>query len=196
MFKVINFFIVVFIPFSLSSNENIKKSRIFIENLGEQVINEVANSNISDIQREKNFSKLYSKAFDNNYISKFVLGRYWSKIDIKTQQEFTKFFQAYLVKVYAPKFKGWKGEFKTTNSKFSNNMYVVNMNLVSENISSLSLDWRLYVSKNNIFKILDVNIDGVSMLVTQRAEFASVIKNHPKGVLGLIEQMKKKIVSS
>tara|TARA_B100000989_G_scaffold226424_1_gene173609 strand:- start:251 stop:841 length:591 start_codon:yes stop_codon:yes gene_type:complete len=196
MFKVINFFLVVLIPFSLSSNENIRKSRLFIENLGEQVINEVANSNISDTQREKNFSKLYNKAFDNNYISKFVLGRYWSKIDIKTQQEFTRSFQAYLVKVYAPKFKGWKGEFKTTNSKFSNNMYVVNMNLVSENISSLSLDWRLYVSKNNIFKILDVNIDGVSMLVTQRAEFASVIKNHPKGVLGLIEQMKKKIVSS
>ena len=43
------------------------------------------------------------------------------------------------------------------------------------------------------FKILDVNIDGVSMLVTQRAEFMSVIKNNPNGVVGLIEAMKKKI---
>ncbi len=197
MLKTISFFFIIcLLPFSLSSNDNIKKSRLFIEELGQQVLKDIANSSISDLQREKNFTKLYNRAFDNTYISRFVLGRYWSKIDKKTQEEFTKSFQTYLVKVYAPKFKGWVGEFKTTNSKFSNNMYIVNMNLVSKNISSLSLDWRLYISKNNIFKILDVNIDGVSMLVTQRAEFASVIKNHPRGVLGLIEQMKKKIVSS
>ena len=45
----------------------------------------------------------------------------------------------------------------------------------------------------NEFKILDVNIDGVSMLVTQRAEFISVIKNSPDGVMGLIKKMKIKL---
>ena len=44
--------------------------------------------------------------------------------------------------------------------------------------------WKIYLDKNKNFKILDVNIDGVSMLVTQRAEFMSVIKNNPKGVIG------------
>ena len=52
--------------------------------------------------------------------------------------------------------------------------------------------WKIYLDKNKNFKILDVNIDGVSMLVTQRAEFMSVIKNNPKGVIGLIEAMEKK----
>ena len=47
--------------------------------------------------------------------------------------------------------------------------------------------------KKQEFKILDVNIDGVSMLITQRAEFLSVIKNNPNGVLGLIEAMKKNL---
>ena len=50
----------------------------------------------------------------------------------------------------------------------------------------------MYLNKNQKFKILDVNIDGVSMLVTQRAEFSSVIKNHPKGVDGLIDAMEEK----
>ena len=50
----------------------------------------------------------------------------------------------------------------------------------------------MYLDKNKKFKILDVNLEGVSMLVTQRAEFSSVIKNNPKGVIGLIEAMKKK----
>ena len=54
----------------------------------------------------------------------------------------------------------------------------------------LKLIWKIF-NKIKILKILDVNIDGVSMLVTQRAEFMSVIKNNPNGVIGLIEAMKK-----
>ena len=99
--------------------------------------------------------------------------------------------------IYAPKFKGWSGKFKTIGSQVENNMYVVAMQLVSNSNSptSLNLDWRM-ILKNKQFKILDVNIDGVSMLVTQRAEFSSVIKNDPKGVIGLLEKMKKKTNSS
>jgi phospholipid transport system substrate-binding protein len=52
--------------------------------------------------------------------------------------------------------------------------------------------WKMYLNNNGEFKILDVNIDGVSMLVTQRAEFLSVIKNNPNGVKGLITAMEKK----
>ena len=99
--------------------------------------------------------------------------------------------------VYAPKFRGWNGQFKTIGSEFQDNMYIVAMNLVPKNdeMPSLKLDWRMYITKNGKFRILDVNIDGVSMLITQRAEFSSVIKNHPEGVIGLIEQMNKKVNS-
>ena len=37
-----------------------------------------------------------------------------------------------------------------------------------------------------------MNIDGVSMLVTQ-GKFMSVIKNNPRGVIGLIEAMDAKL---
>ena len=95
---------------------------------------------------------------------------------------------------YAPKFKGWTGKFETIDSQIENNMYIVSMRLITNSTppSSLLLDWRMTVTKDKKFKILDVNIDGVSMLVTQRAEFNSVIKNNPKGVIGLIELMDKK----
>ena len=68
----------------------------------------------------------------------------------------------------------------------------VKMNVINKNWPILKLIWKIYLDKNKNFKILDVNIDGVSMLITQRAEFMSVIKNNPNGVLGLIEAMKKK----
>ena len=67
------------------------------------------------------------------------------------------------------------------------------MNVLNEDGPTLKLIWKIYLDKNENFKILDVNIDGVSMLVTQRAEFMSVIKNNPRGVIGLIEAMDAKI---
>lgn len=189
--------VFLFFPFISFSNDNLLKSRLFIENLGKQVLSEVADSKISPEQREKNFRKLYLSSFDNEYISKFVLGRHWNRMDSQTKKTFIKSFNDYLIMVYAPKFKGWKGEFKTIGSQYENNMYIVAMSLVSKGkkTPSLKLDWRMYVSKNGAFRILDVNIDGVSMLVTQRAEFSSVIKNHPKGVKGLIQKMVKKVNS-
>ena len=68
------------------------------------------------------------------------------------------------------------------------------MDVINKDGPVLKLIWKIYLDKNKNFKILDVNIDGVSMLVTQRAEFMSVIKNNPDGVVGLIKAMKKKIL--
>ena len=191
------FFIFLFFPIFLWGNENLIKSKVFIESLGKEVLTKIADKKIDDKDREKNFRKLYVRAFDNTYISRFVLGRHWKKIDNETKNEFVKSFNDYLIIIYAPKFKGWTGKFETIDSQIENNMYVVSMRLITNSTppSSFLLDWRMTVTKEKKFKILDVNIDGVSMLVTQRAEFSSVIKNHPLGVKGLIKQMKKKINS-
>ena len=191
------FFILLLFPVILLGNEDLNNSKVFIESLGQEVLTKIADKKINDNEREKNFRKLYGRAFDNAYISRFVLGRHWKKIDKKTRSEFVKSFNDYLIMIYAPKFKGWNGKFETIDSQIENKMYVVSMRLVTNSTppSSLMLDWRMIVTKEKQFKILDVNIDGVSMLVTQRAEFSSVIKNNPLGVRGLIEQMKKKINS-
>ena len=65
------------------------------------------------------------------------------------------------------------------------------MDIVNKDGPTLKMMWKMYLNNNGEFKILDVNIDGVSMLVTQRAEFLSVIKNNPNGVKGLIAEMEK-----
>ena len=139
-----------------------------------------------------NFRTLYLDSFDNYYISRFVLGQYWKRLDSNMRKQFVESFNDYIVTTYAPKFKGWEGTFKATDSLLENNYYNVKMNVLNKDGPTLQFMWKIYLDKNKNFKILDVNIDGVSMLVTQRAEFMSVIKNNPKGVIGLIEAMEKK----
>lgn len=179
-------------PFNLYSDENIEQSKFFVENLGKQVVEKVSNVNLSDNERYVNFRDLYLNSFDNYYISRFVLGRYWKRLDSDMRKQFVKSFNNYIVATYAPKFKGWQGTFKAVDSLIENNYYNVKMNVLNKDGPTLKLMWKIYLDKNKNFKILDVNIDGVSMLVTQRAEFMSVIKNNPRGVIGLIEAMDAK----
>ena len=189
-----NFLILAlfFIPIHSFSDEKIEQSKFFVENLGKQVIEKVSNVNLSDSERIVNFRNLYLDSFDNYYISRFVLGQYWKRLDSNMRKQFVESFNDYIVTTYAPKFKGWEGTFKATDSLLENNYYNVKMNVLNKDGPTLQFMWKIYLDKNKNFKILDVNIDGVSMLVTQRAEFMSVIKNNPKGVIGLIEAMKKK----
>ena len=187
------FFILVFLyPLVSYSDENLASSKVFVEKLGKQVVEKVSNTEITELERYNNFKKLYLSSFDNYYISRFVLGRYWKTIDKGVQKKFVDSFNNYIVATYAPKFKGWEGTFKAVESLFENNYYNVKMDILNKDGPTLKMMWKMYLNKNKEFKILDVNIDGVSMLVTQRAEFLSVIKNHPNGVNGLIDAMNKK----
>ena len=186
---LISLFFVV--PTVINSDE-ISESKVFVENLGKQVVEEVSNSSISDATRHENFKRLYLSTFDNYYISRFVLGRYWKTLDKNLQTQFVKSFNKYIVATYAPKFKGWEGTFKATDSLLENNLYNVKMDIVNKEGPTLKMMWKMYLNNKGEFKILDVNIDGVSMLVTQRAEFLSVIKNNPDGVKGLITAMEEK----
>ena len=195
-FKKLFLVLVLFYPVISYSDENIGKSKIFVEKLGKQVVEKVSNTEITEQERYNNFKTLYLSSFDNYYISRFVLGRYWKTIDKGIQQQFVDSFNNYIVATYAPKFKGWEGTFKAVESLFENNYYNVKMDILNKDGPTLKMMWKIYINKNEEFKILDVNIDGVSMLVTQRAEFLSVIKNHPNGVKGLIDAMDKKTAGS
>ena len=197
MRKILNSFLITFTLFffsNVSANSNAEESKNFVEKLGKEVIETVSDEKLSDSQRRSNFRYLYLNAFDNFYISRFVLGRYWKRIDKSVKEEFVKTFNDYIVSTYAPKFKGWQGEFKAVDALIEKNFYNVKMDVINKDGPALKLIWKIYLDKNKNFKILDVNIDGVSMLVTQRAEFMSVIKNNPDGVVGLIKAMKKKIL--
>tara|TARA_B100001057_G_scaffold56820_1_gene50334 strand:+ start:50 stop:517 length:468 start_codon:yes stop_codon:yes gene_type:complete len=145
--------IFLFIPFNSYSNENIEQSKYFVENLGKQVVEKVSNLNLTENERYVNFRDLYLNSFDNYYISRFVLGRYWKRLDMDMRKQFVKSFNNYIVATYAPKFKGWEGTFKAVDSLIENNYYNVKMNVLNEDGPTLRLIWKIYLDKNENFKI-------------------------------------------
>ncbi len=158
---------------------------------------DVLSDKVPPAERQARFRELFQTSFDGPGIARFVLGRYWRTASEEEKQEFVRLFQEYIVVVYATRLAGFGGEtFKIRASRPEDGATIVSTDILSPNATTpLKVDWRL-VSEDGKYKISDVVVEGVSMLVTQRSEFASVIQRHGGQVRGLLTLMRQKTASA
>jgi phospholipid transport system substrate-binding protein len=158
---------------------------------------ELLNNKTDPTLRQARFRQLFHEDFDCPGIARFVLGRYWRSASEEEQQEFVKLFEDYVVFVYTARLANFGGEtFKIHGSRSDGDGVIVSTDVLSPgNPSPLRIDWRL-VADNGAYKINDVIVEGVSMTVTQRSEFASVVQRNGGRVGSLIALMREKTASA
>jgi phospholipid transport system substrate-binding protein len=154
---------------------------------------EILGKKVPQTERLARFRELFQADFDGPGIARFVLGRYWKSASEQEQQEFLTLFEDYVVYVYGIRLSSFNGEaFKVRGSRTDNSGVIVSTDIVSPGGEApIKIDWRL-VTDSGVFKINDVIIEGISMMVTQRSEFASVIQRHGGQMSGLLELMREK----
>jgi phospholipid transport system substrate-binding protein len=154
---------------------------------------EVLNKKADPAAREARFRQLFHEDFDCPGIARFVLGRYWRSASEEEQQEFVRLFEDYVVFVYTARLGDFGGEtFKIRSSRSDGDGIIVSTDVFSPGSTSpLRIDWRL-VTVNGVYKISDVIVEGVSMSVTQRSEFASVVQRNGGQLRGVFALMREK----
>ena len=136
------------------------------------------NERLTEAEIEKRFQVLLEKDFDLPRIGRFVLGRYWAGATDVEKQEFGRLFEAYVVRSYSLRFSGYSGEtVKVLGSRpqSQENTIVASLLVPPEGGPGTKIDW-IVNKKGEEFKIIDVNVEGVSMSMTHRQEFATVIE--------------------
>ncbi len=163
-----------------------------ITNLGNQAL-QVLGRNVDPSQRVVRFRQLFSEDFDVPGIARFVLGRYWQIATPQQQQEFIRLFTSYIAMVYSDRLAEYSGEtLRVTGSRPAAGGSMVSSEIVRPNgAPPAKVDW-LLTQHNGAYKISDVIVEGVSMAVTQRSEFASVIQRDGGQVQGLINALQRK----
>lgn len=166
----------------------------FIASLGDRAVSALTGRELSREERETRFREMLDNHFDVPAIGKFVLGRYWRTATDEEKQEFLKLFEELLVKSYARRFAEYSGEsFEVRNVRDeANGESLVQSLVVRPGAENIRVDWRLRAD-NSDFRILDVIVEGLSMAVTQRDEFASVIQSKGGKVAGLLEVLRQKV---
>jgi phospholipid transport system substrate-binding protein len=165
----------------------------FIKSMGEKAINELTGPNVTEAERQERFRQLFTESFDVPTIGKFVLGRYWRTATDAERAEFLKLFEDFIVKSYAVRFADYAGEsFDVQNTTgAADGASVVHSRINRKGAETIRVDWRVQQSQDRL-AITDVIVEGVSMAVTQRSEFASVIQSKGGKVAGLIDALRAK----
>jgi phospholipid transport system substrate-binding protein len=183
-------------PAAAATGDNDAKATAFMNDLWNRAL-ELLNKKAPAAERQARFRELFHNDFDSPGIARFVLGRYWRVASPEEQKEFLKLFEDYVVYVYTARLSDFEGEqFKIDSVRTDQDSVVVSTDVITPGAPQpLKVDWRL-VNDDGAYKITDVIVDGVSMLVTQRSEFASVIQRHGGQVQGLIDLMRQKTASA
>ena len=164
----------------------------FIQSLGNQAVAIVANKPSAQ-QRDVQFHDLLVKSFDLQTIGHFVMGRSWSTATPAQQQEYMRLFEGLIVRTYGDRLSLYTGEnFHAKGARAeSEKDIIVNSEITHPDGSApTTIDWRLRL-KDQQLKVIDVVVEGVSLSVTQRQEYASVIQQ--SGIDGLLALMQKRL---
>jgi phospholipid transport system substrate-binding protein len=166
----------------------------FIADLGAKAIN-VLTSTASETERERQFRVLFEQAFDLPAISRFVLGPYWRTATDAQHQEFTKLFENYVIHAYTVRFNAYAGQqLKVGNARpegDSGALVQSEIAVPNGNQPPVKVDWRVSKSADG-YRITDVTVEGVSMALTERQEFASVIQRGGGQVDALLKLLREK----
>jgi len=163
----------------------------FINELGVQAI-QVLGPSVSPAARVQRFRELFSADFDLPGISRFVLGRYWRVATPEQQQQFQGLLREYLAQAYAGRLAQYAGEkFQALNSQLQGDETVVFSEVTTNEGGKIRIEWHLVNSGG--WKITDAFVAGVSMAVTERDEFASVIQQGGGQVQYLIDRLRQKV---
>ena len=166
----------------------------FIEQLGNQVLDIYRNAEIPPSEQENRLYAIAVKSFDVPRIARSVLGRYWAQATPGERDEFTKVFEHYMVHLYAERFSQYRNvRFRAVReSSSAPGRTVVQTEIVRPgDPQPVRVDW-LVGQEEGAFKIIDVNIEGVSQLLTLREEFGTVLQRNEGRVSALTAQLREK----
>jgi phospholipid transport system substrate-binding protein len=164
----------------------------FIDGMAQRAVDFLANTSLSQDQKSAEFRNLLQDSFDLETIGRFALGRYWNTATPEQRKEYQQLFRNMVVKVYSNRFKEYQGQKVETRSHRvdANGDVIVTSFIVPEKGAEIQVDWRTR-NKNGKWKIVDVIVEGVSMSVTQRSDFSSVIQRGGGDMKVLLDYLRK-----
>jgi phospholipid transport system substrate-binding protein len=166
----------------------------FIQRIGDEVVAILGRPGVSLEARLDALVALLNSATDLELVSRLVLGKYWRAASDAQRAEYTGLFRALVIKAMADRLNQYGGE---TFDVVTSRAIDARDTLVSTRIfrpetrnQPTAVDWRVRAQDGH-FTIIDIIAEGVSMVVTQRSEVASVVGQ--KGIDGLLQEMRQRL---
>ncbi len=133
-----------------------------------------------DLPNENKFLMI-EQTINNNFagtgIAKFVAGKSWDSASKDTKLKYIKLFKRHLALNIASMMQGYSNQkYELINSNYDekNKVTLIDMEIFSDT-GSIQVTWRVKKSKDRFF-VIDLLVADISLVVTKRSEFNSMLK--------------------
>ncbi|MFV9875323.1 MAG: phospholipid-binding protein MlaC [Rickettsiales endosymbiont of Dermacentor nuttalli] len=191
---LLSFFVVAFHAVSAQESATEQKIKDFVDNIGNKTISIIQNTSSTPKEKEEILRQLFINTVDIKWIGDFVLGKYLHIFNDSQLTEYHDLYKQYLVSSYVPKFKQYTQEsFKITNiNKRNNNEYIVYTVISKPNGQSIAVNYMIRANGNQL-TVFDIIAEGISLILTTRSDFTSIITNNNNQIEPLLKQLRNKI---
>ena len=173
-----------------SANTLVNQMMVEAESILAQDIN-------NQVKRTKKVSALFDRYFDLPTIAKFSAGPYWRAADAAQKAAYKAVIRDVIIGTVVRNFDQLSGlKFTITSSQAKGEKLV----LVNGTFAGLDAEqppiavgWRVVMNGKASPRILDVEIENISMLVTQKQENIAIIRQNQGQFASLIDAMKQRI---
>ena len=156
-----------------------------------KVLDVLRDKTLSTEAKKEKLRDLYSEMFDEVELARRTLGANWKKLNPAQQEEFVRLYRQVLEKAYINKILSYTDQkiVFSTASMLSDSLAEVQTKIITSS-QEIPLNYRVFL-KDGTWKVYDVVIENVSLILNYRSQFESILaKNTPEQ---LLEILRKKV---
>ncbi|QED23263.1 MlaC/ttg2D family ABC transporter substrate-binding protein [Candidatus Deianiraea vastatrix] len=164
--------------------------RDYVVKIANDIFAVVSNKKISIENQRKMLVENFIDEIDFNWNARAASGIYWRQMNEEQRGDFVKYYKNFLIKIWMPKFSGYKDEKYSVLEKYEtmdNGDFIVNVEIVKHDGIKINLSFRVRKFDDK-FKILNVIAEGVDMARTYNIQFTEYADKH--GLEALLDYVK------
>jgi phospholipid transport system substrate-binding protein len=157
----------------------------FVGALAEQALSTLALQTVSLEEREEEFRFILRQGFALKYISLLVLGKHRRAATPEQIAEYQLYFAEFILRKYSALLGGYAGEtfFVLSSRPAGKRDVLVKSEIRPRSGAPIPTAWRVRRFQEEL-KIIDIKVEGISMVQSQREEFDAILNR--EGMTGLI----------
>jgi phospholipid transport system substrate-binding protein len=158
-------------------------ARRYVSDLGEQTVHVLSQTSAPG-EREAQLGQVLSRGFDLDYLGRLAVGRAWREMNAAQRDDYQAAFNSWVLRTYAARLGAYSGEiFAVTGAEGAGEDVMVHSEIRGGSGPATKIAWRVRASETGL-RIIDVVVEGVSMVITHRNEFQAIVQR--QGIEGLI----------
>ncbi|MHB1217749.1 MAG: MlaC/ttg2D family ABC transporter substrate-binding protein [Alphaproteobacteria bacterium] len=168
----------------------------FVKGISDRAIT-VLKDNAPKAQRDETFRAILHDGFATQAIAAFCLGGYWQKASESQRQEYQKLFEDLIVQSYSQRlrsvYNGQELVFGATRPDGKTGTWVSSRFSAPANTPSEEVLWRVRRTEGDQYRVVDVVFANVSLVVTQRDDFTSILQRNGGNMDDFLATLRDKV---